>query len=785
MPNIWKQNQDINEHPNRNNFDLRYQNHLTMKFGTLYPIMCKEVVPGDSFEINTAFGLKFMPLVFPVQSRMRAHVHYFYVRNKNLWENWENFIEGVEEHTHPYISQPDKFFSTGSLADYLDIPTTLVGPHTKLRTLNTTTFGYNSLDSDGNAFNRPTSDPINGSGGRYTRENLNLRGTMYGYGCDYSNVTEAYLTTNLPSFYSFADTAVQTGTFYLYDTPLLAGQIDNEYGLVFDMASVIGSSSTTSCKIVVMAAPAGALTRGAAENIFNDTRNYSYYNRLMCMISCDVTASLDSNSNRLIVAAGETNPSLTRVIDLINSDQLGDMFRRNTPVVGVNAVEYYVGLVLPNSTNDAIAPQPHAAATKTRNFQPSGKLYYRSTTKDVDADAVTTPFSDSENAIHINALPFRAYESIYNCYYRNQQGNQPFYVNGVEQFNRYNTTLEDGADMTDYHLYQRNYELDYLTSCLPSPQFGTAPLVGMTALGNITIEDENGITTAHAEVDDDGTISKVILTSPAASVEHARTAMNIAQVGMNINDFRQCNALQRFLETTLRKGFKYKDFIEGHFGQSPKYNELDMPEFIGGVSQNVSVNQITNMAEGQGMSALGQMRGTANCFGAGKSSVRHYCDDYGFIVGIMCVIPDPAYSQLLPKHWLHSTQLSYYFPEFSQSGLVPITYKEVCPVQAYNELTEYTSLEDTFGYQRPNYDLVGYTDQVHGLFRTSLKDFLVNRIFETRPELGTDFLEVKPDEVNNIFADTDPASDCILGQVIIDIKAKRPVPRVVIPSLGR
>ena len=76
----------------RNAFDMSFTNNLTLKIGQLVPVMCKEVVPGDSFEIDTNFGLRFMPTIFPVQTKMRADVHFFYVRTRNLWKNWKKFI---------------------------------------------------------------------------------------------------------------------------------------------------------------------------------------------------------------------------------------------------------------------------------------------------------------------------------------------------------------------------------------------------------------------------------------------------------------------------------------------------------------------------------------------------------------------------------------------------------------------------------------------------------------------------------------------------------------------
>lgn len=756
MAKIWKQNADVNEHPNRNHFDLRYQNHLTMKLGTLYPIMCKECVPGDSFKIDTAFGLKFMPLVFPVQSHMRAHVSYFYVPNRLLWKNWKNFISGLEEHTHPYISQPTSFFKTGSLADYLDVPTTTVGSNLLSGT-------FMSLD---NSFlvdlstGRSVQNPNSGSG--YLG---NTRGGDPIYVGDVVNTPiSGIYSVGINSLDNYADvyynnivSLTHQSVIYLFKCPLKL-----VLGSTRFLVEGYNFPEVTSLNPIKIA-------------FWHDSSPVP--GSLQCIGSSNVYLSL-SGESRFASIEGDYESLLRNVRDL--------------QLRGSNV---YMSLICDSDRFGYAGSIPSSKS----DFYFTGRFRYQYEDfrpSDSDNDLIVTPFANDipdqggEPVIRLNALPFRAYESIYWSYYANTQ-NQGFYIDGVQQFNKWITTDDDGADTTNYHLFQRNYEMDFLTSAMPSPQFGVAPLVGMTALGDITIEDENGVSTYHAEVDDDGTITKVVATSPTASIQHARTAMNIAAVGMNINDFRATNSFQRFLETTLRKGYRYKDFVQGHFGLSPKQLELDMPLYIGGVSQDVSVNLVSNMTAGQVIDdskvPLGAFAGTANCFGQSKHQVSHYCDDYGFIIGVMCVVPDPAYSQLLPKQFLHDQQLSYYFPEFSQNGLQPITYKEVAPLTAYQDYLydESKRLTDTFGYQRPNYDLVGYTDQVHGLFRTDLKDFLVHRIFATRPELGTDFLEIKPEEVNDIFAYRKSDADNILGQVIVDIKAKRPVPRVTIPSLGK
>lgn len=756
MANIWKEQQGVKNHPNRNNFDLSFQNHLSMKLGTLYPIMCKQVVPGDSFSIDTAFGLKFMPMVFPVQSKMMAYVHYFYVRNKNLWENWENFISGLEEHTHPYISQPPEFFNTGTLSDYLNVPSTIHRLSGGKSTSGVSGFNLSSALVAGTR----SQGAINGDRVFIGLEPIPINNmpTLNDYG------------TTLFGFYERYSELPPAGL-YLY-TFELEHILNNPSRQVFGLQSTHAYTAGSDVANVTICAWS-----------YNELPNRDF--NTVWEWSNHVTENTYGSATLVAHCPGKlvANSSDGTALNFEPTDLVNDYgpFLRNIEQRQLQGKHIMIGFAFQytyvNEVNTSIFPLPGTIGNKNQTFLPSASLYY---TKQVDevSDSDYYPWDENQDELHLSALPYRAYESIYNAYYRNTQ-NQPFYVNGVQVYNKYNTTLADGADTTDYHLYQRNYELDFLTSAMPSPQFGNAPLVGINAIqGDIELEDDSYIKYT-ADLDGQGAISKLAFTSADGQVV---AEADIPKLGFTINDFRGANALQHFLEMTLRHGYKYRDFIEGHFGSAPKDQELDMPEFIGGVSQQVVVNQITNMAK-TNANALGEIGGTAACFGASKHSVRHYCDDYGWIMGIMCVVPEPAYSQILPKHFLCDSQLDYFFPEFSQLGLQPITYKEVCPLQVY--VDGGADLTDTFGYQRPNYDMVSSLNEVHGEFRKSLHNFLFNRIFVGAPQLGTDFLEIKPDELNDVFVYDKASEDTIIGQVVLDIKAKRPVPRVNVPGLGR
>ena len=257
-----------------------------------------------------------------------------------------------------------------------------------------------------------------------------------------------------------------------------------------------------------------------------------------------------------------------------------------------------------------------------------------------------------------------------------------------------------------------------------------------------------------------------------------RSLVNYATSGISINDFRNVNAFQRWKETNIRRGLKYKDQIKSHFDVDVKLAELDMPEFIGGVSEPVQINTVNQTGSDSVDSPLGSYAGQAYALGSSKHDVSTYCDEHGFIIGVLSVVPVPVYSQLLPKHFVKTSAFDYFFPEFGHIGLQPVLNSEVAPIQATVE----NKLNQTFGYQRPWYDYLASVDEVHGDFRTSLRDFVLSRVFATTPLLGKDFTTIRPDDLNHVFSVTTD-TDKILGQVYFDVSAKRPIPMYGVPLL--
>lgn len=735
MKNIFSQTKDYVKPPKRNVFDLSFHNHGTYNFGTLYPVFCKEVIPGDSFKIDSSFALRFMPTAFPVQTRINANLHFFYVRNRNLWDDWQKFITHTgQTNVFPYLDVINNSITTGSLSDYLGVPSTISG-----------NFGsYIGSDEiwqeNGDAF--------------YISNSIISVGNELQFSNNPNTWVSVSCMVNYKAFNSLRVNVVGDPRSFSHD--FILAFVDGNNKILFTAyPEALYDSKDGNTTITLNFFGCKVYTSATDYKIFNSPQDFSDF----VLSHYGVTNSVDNLTYIYLIQQSSRNP-------MIPNTQSPPILNRNISSLALANLD---GPVLDLSS-----------------LGNSSNPFY----------------SNNPNNIRLNALPYRAYESIYNAFYRNEQ-NDPLFIDGIPEYNKYVPNTDGGPDSFKYQLHQRNWELDFLTSSVQSPQQGIAPLVGVSSSGDFTFvnKDSNGnigYFTAKANIGSDGSSitgfqlsDKVVLdgvpSDPASASEvpdnikrgTVYSLNQMALAGISINDFRNVNALQRWLETNIRRGYKYQDQIKSHFGVDVDYKTLDMPEFIGGVSAPVFSSQVNQTTETE-TDPLGSYAGQLSLMTSSKHSVKHYCDEHGFIIGIFSVTPVPNYSQLLPKHFLKSNYLDYYFPEFGHIGMQPIDYREVCPIQAYSD--DPNNLSKTFGYQRPWYDYIASVDEVHGLFRTNLRNFVLNRTFETMPKLNSDFLKVDADQLNDIFTVQD-LEDKIIGQIYFDVTAKRPIPKYGIPRL--
>lgn len=110
-----------------NKFNRSHTNLLTCEMGKLVPFYVEEVLPGDEFRVKTDAIIRLAPMLAPIFGEVDFYTHYFFVPNRLLWKNWEEFItNGLENGTTdvvaPYVQGDTSTMTLGSLADYIGLP---------------------------------------------------------------------------------------------------------------------------------------------------------------------------------------------------------------------------------------------------------------------------------------------------------------------------------------------------------------------------------------------------------------------------------------------------------------------------------------------------------------------------------------------------------------------------------------------------------------------------------------------------------------------------------------
>lgn len=747
MANIFTKSIEEFEKPNKNTFNRSFTNNITMRFGEFTPCFVKEVMPSQSVRIKPTFGFNMHPLVFPVQTKIRCNLHFFYVRNRPLWKGWMDFFGKTEniddDNTPPYIDFSGKknYLKAGSLFDNIGIPCTVVFKDDFSEDLSLTasslasSYGWSYTLSTNSSF---ITSPLDSA-----RSSTILTSSRSYNASSPSNAYFASYILSLSSFESRPITAINL------DYTELETIINTTY---FDIPD-LNSTSTKAADFVVYKRSSGQL-------LYNFTFKY--------------------DDNDLVVFTNN-NPSDSGIT--VYGDSVDESLRLSLALTTVDDI--YI-IVKGRSYFSPAEESVRFGTYLNENLEIVNGYFSKSGIYNLsDVSSAHNPYYssvDNEDGIKVSALPLRAYEAIYNSFYRDERNN-PLIIDGKEIYNKFTKSTDGGPSTSEPNtMYKANWMPDAYTTAVQTPQQGDLiPLVGVTATGLMTFEDENGKSyTLQANLADDGTLTGIQSHSSDMPTGTLRAMVDSISTGISINDFRNVNALQRWLEKNVRRGLRYKDIVETHFGNKIKYSEVDVPEFIGGVSRMVDINKVVQTSSDAPGSPLGTLAGIGNIFGDTDAVIQHYCDEPGWIIGIISVVPEPVYSQRLDKQLTKMNLLDYYFPEFAHIGYQPIFNQELTPLQLSD--SDGKRALDVFGYQRPWHEYISSFDEVHGDFQTNMRDYLIQRVFGDVPQLCEEFLLVDRDIANAVFADKEDNAK-IFGQIYFDFVTQIPIPKYGIPRL--
>lgn len=114
-------------------YRYNFEHKMSYRMGYLLPVKVIPILPGDKIlSLSIESFTRMAPMIFPVMHRMNIKLYAFFVPNRLVWDNWEDYITGGPDGSlspvKPYFDINNIFsgyqhvFEVGSLSDYLGFP---------------------------------------------------------------------------------------------------------------------------------------------------------------------------------------------------------------------------------------------------------------------------------------------------------------------------------------------------------------------------------------------------------------------------------------------------------------------------------------------------------------------------------------------------------------------------------------------------------------------------------------------------------------------------------------
>lgn len=410
--------------------------------------------------------------------------------------------------------------------------------------------------------------------------------------------------------------------------------------------------------------------------------------------------------------------------------------------------------------------------------------------------------------IEVNALPFRAYNLIYNEWYRDQN-----LIDSV------NVQTGDTDDITNYHytfngvqeyLLRRGKRHDYFTSCLPWAQKGEGVGLPLAAVGSVVSDGSvptftTGTTSYPLHVSGNkshvtgGFNSSEYLMKYSATYDTRNFVDSGAGVGnlkfgdntglkvdisdstfVSINTLREAFQIQRLLERDARGGTRYTEIIRSHFGVVSPDARLQRPEYLGGGSTRINIKQVENNSN-VGTGELGAFGIAADTMGRFSKSFT----EHGYIIGLASIRADLTYQQGINRMWSRLTRFDFYYPALAHLGEQEVLNKEIY-AQGSKVLdpTDGSIIDDqVFGYQERFAEYRYKPNLITGKLRSSdpqsLDVWHLSQDFGDLPKLSPEFISEQP-PIDRIVAVTNEPHfilDCYFNLI-----TARPMPVYSVPG---
>ena len=419
-------------------------------------------------------------------------------------------------------------------------------------------------------------------------------------------------------------------------------------------------------------------------------------------------------------------------------------------------------------------------------------------------------YESSDGFPTFNALPFRAYALICNEWFRDENLQDPLFIDTGDSdyygwFDNNKMTSQqfdlannfNGSVVSD----ERNLKSsvfggkpfiaskyhDYFTSALPSPQKGANVSVPVSSL-------LSGDGLARPQLIDSQTStgyyiirnsSGALVTSTSDVNALYSNALVEGGAGIDINSLRLAFATQAQYERDARGGTRYTEIIRSNFGVISPDSRLQRPEYLGGNHIRLNINQVVQQSGEVGSN--GSFLGDTGAFSATADAHGDFIQsftEHGFIIGLCVARYNHSYQNGAEKFWFRKSRFDYYLPAFANLGEQPIKQAEI---YIGNKVGSHTLFSNTtFGYQEAWADYRFKPNRVAGEMRSGVVNSLdiwhLADNYDSMPFLSSDWIKEDKNNVDRVLTVSSSVSNQLLADFYIDNISTRPIPMYSIPS---
>lgn len=384
----------------------------------------------------------------------------------------------------------------------------------------------------------------------------------------------------------------------------------------------------------------------------------------------------------------------------------------------------------------------------------------------------------------ITSLPFRAYNMIWNEWYRSQD------LQDSEHIEKGDSELV----LSNFKMLPRNKRHDYFTSCMPYPMKGDMPVVPIfpdmpletvgDGVPEFEVDGHSGTFALQALETEplDARLSSATTASGSLRWSDPKLQVNLSEAStISINQLRESFQIQRMLERDMRGGTRYQELLLSHFGVLSPDARMQRPEYLGGSTSYVNFHSVPQTqasdTTGNDQSPQGNLAAFAtssmNSHGFTKSFTEH-C----YVLGICSIRADLNYQQGLNRMWSRQTRYDFYWPSLSHLGEQEVYSKEI-----FCSTVEPERNDEVFGYNErfSEYRFMPskITGKMQSASETSLDIWHVAQDFALRPVLGDEFIRENP-PIDRVIAT--PEEPQFILDSWFNIKAARPMPMYGTPG---